>query len=304
MHYFRFLMSNKEASAVAPESKRIAQLRNHLAKTIPKFPNDQQTLARLEAKSLSSIFLDYINWAIRLVPQRQRAVFIEPTLTSDPRWKSLSNEVKTLLGKVRSGENINPHLSLRAFKNGFTPNSSIAAPFTDRWEDKDFFLNTMGYHHFHLSQVMEAAGHAKRTDEVLFAQVTKEHFHAIGLFDHSVFEASDHATQTMTTERSRLWEIYERRSSVGRRPGTVYVQNPITTSGHSLFHSKLAMEYAQIVHELDPKLDSFTTRADMFSNLPHEIAKAMKLSWHIEYLDLGILDKTTSTFYVLQYGPT
>jgi len=162
----------------------------------------------------------------------------------------------------------------------------------------------MGYHHLHLSQIIEKAGHAKRTDEVLFAQVTRDHFHAISLFDHSVFEISDHATQLITAERSRLWRIYERRNSIDRKPGAVYIQSPITTSGHALFHSQLAMEYARIVYELDPKLDSLAGRAEIFQTVPHEVIKAMKLSWHLQYLDFGLLDKTTSTFFVLRYGPT
>ncbi|RYZ87833.1 MAG: hypothetical protein EOP04_10770 [Proteobacteria bacterium] len=280
------------------------QLRSTIARTIPKFPNDRQTLAILEAKSLGSIFIDYINWAFRLVPHKPRTVIIEPTLAAAPRWKALSADINAFLEKVRAGENVNPNLSLRVFKNGFTPNSSIPAPSTDTWEDKDFFLNTMGYHHFHLSQVIEKAGHAKRTDEVLFAQVTREHFHAISLFDHSVFEKSDAATQSMTAERNRLWGIYEHRNSIGRKPGTIYIENPITTSGHALFHSHLAMEYARIVYQVDPKLDSLAGRAEIFQKLPHETIKAMKLSWHMQYLDFGLLDKTTSTFFVLRYGPT
>lgn len=297
-------MSDDVKILVPPESKRVRQFRTGLVKVIPKFPNDRNTLAMLEAKSLGSIFIDYINWAFRLIPERPRAVIIEPTLTSDPRWKSLSSDVNALLNKVRSGQNINPHLSLRVFKNGFTPNSSSTAPSADKWEDKDFFLNTMGYHHFHLSQETEAAGHNKRTDEVLFAQVTKEHFYAVGLFDHSVFEPSDRATQTMTDERSRLWEIYSTRSSVGRDPGAVYIQGPIMTSGHSLYHSRMAMDYAHIVHQLDPKLDNLAARSEIFEGVPHEVIKSMKLSWHIQYLDFGLLDKTTETFYVLRYGPT
>lgn len=289
---------------MAPESKRVKQLRASLARVIPKFPNDRQTLALLEGKSLGSLFIDYINWAFRLVPHRPRTVVIESTLTSDPRWKLLSGDVKALLDKARIGDDLNPHLSLRVFKNGFTPNSSSTAPSADRWEDKDFFLNTMGYHHFHLSQVLEKLGHAKRTDEVLFAQVDKQHFRAISLFDHSVFEASDDVAQAMTAERTRLWEIYDQRLAVDREPGRIYIHCPITTSGHSLFHSRLAMEYANIVRQLDPKLDSLAARTEIFDTLPHEVVKAMKLSWHLHYLDFGLLDKATSTFFVLRHGPT
>lgn len=162
----------------------------------------------------------------------------------------------------------------------------------------------MGYHHFHLSDQIEPAGHAKRTDEVLFAQVTKEHFNAIAFFDHSVFEPTDSTSQTMTAERERLWNIYERRSSMGRKPGEIYVATPITTSGHSLAHTSLASEFSRVIHSIDPQLDDLSSRSKLFSMLPHETVKAMKLRWQLNNLDLGLFDSATSVFHVLRYGPT
>lgn len=286
-----------------PESKRVKQFRLTIAKQIPKFPNDRQTLSVLEAKPLPSLLLAYTNWAYRLIPPRPRKVSIEPSLTADPRWKALGADTRALLERASRGDDLSPYLSLRACRNGFTPAVSAAST-TDKWEDKDFFLITMGYHHFHLSQVIEAAGHAKRTDEVLFAQVTKQGFNAIGFFDHSVFEPTDPTSQTMTAERERLWSLYEQRSSMGRKPGEVYVANPITTSGHSLAHTRLASEFTRVIQSIDPQLDDLSSRAALFNMLPHETVKAMKLRWHLNYLDLGLLDKSTAVFHVLRYGPT
>ena len=284
------------------ESKRIKQFRLGVSKIIPKFPNDQATLAILEAKPLGSLLIAYANWACRLIPVRPRNIIIEPTLTADPRWKKLAEDTKALLERVRQGEDLNPNLSLRVFRNGFTPAASNIAQTTDRWEDKDFFLNTMGYHHLHLSQLIEKAGHAKRTDDVLFAQVTKDRFHAIGFFDHSVFESIDSASTTMTAERERLWGIYEKRSSLGRKPGEIYISTPITTSGHSIYHTSLAGKFASVINLIDHKLDDLSSRSEVFADVPYEVVKAMKLKWHLNYLDLGLLDKTTSIFYVLHYG--
>lgn len=285
------------------ESKRVRQFRLAIAKQIPKFPNDRQTLSVLEAMHLSSLLLAYTNWAYRLIPPRPRKVTIEPSLTADPRWKVLGTDTKALLERASRGDNLNPYLSLRAFRNGFTPAASNASPATDKWEDKDFFLITMGYHHFHLSQVIEVAGYSKRTDEVLFAQVTKDRFNAIGHFDHSVFESTDSRSQTITAERERLWSIYEQRNSMGRKPGEVYIANPITTSGHSLAHTSLASEFTRIIKSIDPKLDDLSSRSVLFSMLPHETVKGMRLQWHLNYLDLGLLNRATSTFHVLRYGP-
>ncbi|MFA6163913.1 MAG: hypothetical protein WC685_10840 [Methylobacter sp.] len=284
------------------ESKRLKQFRLAIAKNIPKFPNDRETLAVLEAKPLGSLLIDYTNWAYRLIPPRPRKVTIEPTLTADRRWKMLAVDTKALLERASRGDDLTPYLSLRAVRNGFTPASSNTASFTDKWEDKDFFLIVMGYHHLHLSQLIEATGHAKRTDNMLFAQVTRDKINAIGFFDHSVFESTDPISQTMTAERERLWEIYDRRSSIGRKPGEVYVSNPITTSGHSLNHTSIASEFARIINSIDPRLDDLSSRSEIFSMLPHKTVKAMKLNWHLHYLDLGLIDRTTSTFHVLRYG--
>lgn len=293
------------SQTVAPiGSKRLRQFQLGIAKIIPKFPNDRETLAILNAKPLASLLIDYVNWAFRLIPPRSRTVTIEPTLTADHRWKALAEDTNALLERARRGDDLNPNLSLRAFRNGFTPASSNTAPFTDKWEDKDFFLNTMGYHHLHLSQEVETAGHAKRTDEVLFARVTRKAFSAIGFFEHSVFDQMDRASQTMTAERERLWQIYDRRNSAGMAPGQVYISNPIATSGHSLYYTRLAIEFAQVIHAIDYKLDDLSSRTEVFSTVPYQKVKAMKLRWHLNYLDLGLIDKTTSTFHVLRYGPS
>ena len=288
---------------VSSESKRIKQFRLGIAKAIPKFPNDAKTLAILEAKSLGSLLIDYVNWAYRRIPPRPRKVTIEPTLTVDPRWKALAADTKALLERVRNGEDINPNLSLKAFYNGFTPASSSAATPADKWEDKDFFLTTTGYHHLHLSALIEAKGYAKRTDVVLFAQVTRDNFNAIGLFDHTVFESADASTKTMTAERERLWGIYEYRNSFGREPGKVYISNPIATSGHSIFSVRLAGDYARIVDSVDQKIDDLSSRLELFKDLPYEKVSAKTLEWNLNYLDLGLHDKKSSVFYVLRYGP-
>lgn len=281
-------MSTDVQKVVQPESKRIKQFRLGVVKIIPKFPNDQATLAILEAKPLGSLLIDYVNWAYRLIPPRPRKVIIEPTLTADPRWKMLAADTKALLERVHQGDDLNPNLSLRVFRNGFTPTASNISPTTDRWKDKDFFLNTMGYHHLHLSQFIETAGHAKRTDDVLFVQVTREKFHAIGFFDHSVFEPTNSVSLTMTAERERLWGIYEKRSSLGRKPGEVYISRPIATSGHAIYHARLAGEFARVINLIDHKLDDLSSRTEVFNDVPHEAVKAMKLKWHLNYLDLGL----------------
>lgn len=285
------------------ESKRVKQFRKELINTIPRFPNDRHSLKELESRSLGSLMLNYVTWVSRLIPVRPRKVSVEASLLADPRWPVLADSVCALLEKFQEGKNINPHLSLRVLRNGYTPAASSTDPNCDRWADKDFVLTTMGYHHLHLSHVMEPAGYFKRTDVVLFVEVTREHVHAIGLFDHSVFDPISAHPPKISLERQRLWEIHDHRLSSGMKPGAVYIHNPIATSGHALRHTKLASDYAYLVGFYDPKLDKLDERVEAFESISFEVVRAMKLSWHIEHLDFGLFDKTTSTFYVMKYGP-
>ena len=175
-------------SNIASESKRIKNLKSIIIKLIPKFPNTKETKRILEQKSLPSLFIDYINWASRYVPLRRRTISIEPTATNDPRWCALRTEIDAFLFKVRNGEDLTPHLSLQAHKQGFTPAAGLTGPNVDKWADKDFLLNVMGFHHFHLGTSIEAAGHVMRTDDVLFAEVTRDTFNVVAIFNHSVFD--------------------------------------------------------------------------------------------------------------------
>jgi hypothetical protein len=285
------------------EPKRVRQLRAEIIKQIPRFPNNRETLQMLQSKDLRSLLLDYLNWCSRFVPPRQRMVKIEPTLTADRRWKMLRADAKALLEKVTLGEDLRPYMSLGASRYGFTlPVGTENGP-VDSWEDKDFLLIVMGYHHFHLSQIIEQGGHTKRTDVVLFAQVTRQKFEAIAFCDHSVFDKPRSDTRLMTPERERLWKLFDRRSSLGVMPGTVYVRNPIASSGHSLGHVELARSYARTIVAIEPKLDSLSSRLELFSSISPKQVKAMKLRWHLNYMDLGLLDTETSTFHVFHYGP-
>jgi hypothetical protein len=138
---------------------------------------------------------------------------IAPEMLNQPTWGEHAIEVEVLLKKVERGEDLNPHLSLLPHDRGVTARTSRQdATAEDKWSEKDFLLHGMNYHHFHLGQKVEKRGHVERTDNVLFAEVTRGTFTVIGIFDHSVFEHQ--------TSRRRLWELRDRISLRGRPPGT------------------------------------------------------------------------------------
>jgi hypothetical protein len=285
------------------ESKRIKKLRAEIVKAIPRFPNDKASLQALEKKSLTSLFVDYANWAIRYVTPRPRQVQIETTASSDPRWQSLSNEITAFLNKVAQGGDLTPHLSLEPHTRGFTPAASTTGPGADRWADKDMLLNVMGYYHFHLGMTIESAGHATRTNDVLFAAVTRDVFEVVGVFDHSVFEMRSDPTAVISAERQRVLRIFEDRAIRDAPPGSIVIPTFMAMSGHSLQMTRKAQDYVHVLGEIDPKLDDVSYVKDLYDKAGIPAPAKPKLRWQMDFLKLGIFDDATGAYFVFRDGP-
>jgi hypothetical protein len=191
------------------ESKSIKKFKDILIKSIPFSPNNEQTKKELLGQSISSVMLHYIHWAYRLVPQRSRKIIIEPYVTADHRWHHLKNKIHPFLSKAIAGEDLTPYLSLQVRRKGYVPAIKIENSSVGRWEDKDLILNTMGFHHFHLGEKINFKDIAERTDDVLLAKVSRDIFHCIGIFNHSVFESPEDESHAMNGERERLWRIFD-----------------------------------------------------------------------------------------------
>ncbi len=284
------------------ESKRVKNLRDTLIKQIPRSPNNKQSLKELQSKSLTDLLIVYANWVVRYITPRQRKVVIEPTANKDPRWNTLYDKISSFLQKVESGKDLTPHLSLDVHKKGFSPASSGTCPDTDKWADKDFLLNVMGYHHFHIGDKQEDKNHVERTDDVLFAEVNRNRFRLVAIFNHSVFKTNRDITQSLTTERQRLWRIFDERSFSDVPSGSVVIPSIIMTSGHSLNIVRRVQDYINVIKEIDPKLSELNFVRELFEKSEVPIPKKYKLSWHFRFLDLGVFDETSKTYFVFRYG--
>ncbi len=279
------------------ESKRIKNFRLSLAREIPKFPNDRATKQLLEQMRLKDLLIVYMNWRLRFVRQAIRAVSIESTASTDPRWQSLSTEITVFLQRVKDGEDLTPYLSHKALTRGFTPASTAHGTSSNRWVDKDFLLYVMGLHHFHLLPMPQ------RTEDVLFVSVSRDAFEVIGIFNHDVFENDDPIA--MKSERERLWKIYEARRSRGATPGSLIIGGfgglGITMASGPLIIVMAADTYLRKISEIDPQLDDFQFLQRMFA--PGPVPKKQKFQWKMECLDLGVVEKTTDRFFTFQEGP-
>lgn len=196
-----------------------------------------------------------------------------------------------------------PYLSLKVQRQGFTPSASEPNLDCDRWADKDFLLNVMGFYHLHLGDLQTAGKNlAIRTDNVVFAQVDRSTFRAIGIFDHTVFEDADPVSLEMTKERERLWKLFEQIVAKDAPPGSIYIPSMIMTSGHNVFVVRSAQEYARVIREIDPKLDDREFVNSLFKDTGIEPPAKPKLDWHLRGADLGVFDRATSLYAVFRYG--
>ncbi len=279
------------------ESKSIKRFKDDLVKTLPFFPNNKETKEELLSQSVGSILFHYVHWALRFIPDRKRKIKINPHLTGDSRWASFKPDIEALFKKVRAGDDLTPHLSSLVHSKGYTPKDRISSGEADQWDDKDFLLNAMGFHHLHLGE-----GAGGRSDEVIFIRVTRDELHAIAIFDHSVFYSNESDEDEMTPERTRLWKIYDEITTSGMAPGTVYLSNSITTSGHPLHIHTICNQYTHILNEIDSKIEDRDFLTDIYESTSTPSPKNNKLRWCLNDLDLGLMDKD-SNFFVLRYGP-
>ena len=285
------------------QSKRIAAFQRALTKRIPRFPNDKASLQYLESKHLTDLLIIYIGWRLRYVAQRPRTVAGQPSLATDPHAAALKPNIDAFVKAVTTGDDLTPYHSLDPLTRGYTPAAEQSASITDRWADKDFMLNVMGLHHFHLGMTKEAKGHAGRTDEVLFASVSRTEFEIIGLFDHKAFQYEDDGS--MTPERTRLWNVYEARQAAGALPGQLvaggYANLGVTLSSHPTAVTQAAIRHVDIVRQIDPKLDDPQFVRTLYGDSP--VPAKPKLEWNYRDLDLGLLDRSAGFFGILEKGP-
>ncbi|SFO57886.1 hypothetical protein SAMN05444065_1384 [Pseudomonas syringae] len=286
---------------IETESKRLRRLKKDLIEAIPRFPNNKTTLLALQAMKLTDLLVAFLNWKVRLVGSRPRSVKQAHTLNFGSRAAALRPNIEAFLDAVRSGADLTHYLSLSAKSEGFTP--------ADRdhpkglWADKDFLLNIMGFHHFHLGLAKEPAGHYKRTDDVLFALVSREEFEVIGLFTHDAFEHDNNGE--MTLERRSLWAAHEKRLSQGRLPCETYIGGMagmgVTGSGAPVAIVNMAFDYVRRIKHYEKSLVDFEFAKTLYSegNIP---AKS-KFVWSFDHLDLVLLDEGAGQLVRIAKGP-
>jgi hypothetical protein len=141
-----------------------------------------------------------------------------------------------------------------------------------------------------------------RSDEVIFAYVMRDTFTAVGIFNHTVFEATTF-TSNITKERERLFKIFDERSGRDLPPGSVYVPTMITTSGHSLYFTQYAIRCTRTIQLIDPQLDRPDYIRGIYEQTRVKMPTKPKFEWALNNLDFGLWESAERNFFWMIRGP-
>ena len=242
-------------------------------------------------------------WQLRRVAVRPRRVTGVSALKTDDRYAVAGQNIAAFIRAVETGADLNPYLSRKAHRHGYVMAVDKEISDTATSIDKDFLLNVMGYHHFHLGLQKQATGLMARTDEVLMASVTRDTFRILGLFAHSVFNWS--VDDAMVPERERLWSIHDECRSEETPPGGIMLDGygglGITTAGTPTAIAINAMRQMTMIRRIDPRLDDSEYVKALFAE--HTVPTKLALEWHYNHLDFGLLNAPSGHFIVLMRGP-
>ena len=287
---------------VLDESNRFRKFRECLIKMIPRLPNDSASMKALKSKSHTDLLIVYLCWRLRHVGVRSRRVTGLSALEGDPRVKLLKPKIEAFTKAVEAGADLDPYLSKRAHREGYVMDADLENTNTATWDDKDYLLNVMGLHHFHLGLRQEAGGLMARTDEVLFAHVSHDTVDMLGLFNHSVFEWS--VDDAMAPERQKLWSIHDEYQFAQADPGAVLMSGVgglgITSSGTPTVVTMTAIRQVDLIRKTDPNLDDPKYAKDMFAEFP--VPRKLQPVWHYDHLDFGLRNEATGDFKCLMPG--
>jgi hypothetical protein len=99
-----------------------------------------------------------------------------------------------------------------------------------------------------------------------------------------------------------MWQAHEEYVTAGMKPGTVYMSNPIMTSGHPLYLIRMCDYYTSLIEDIDPKLDDRLYVNHLYEQGKKPPPSKFSFEWHFDGLDLGMLDKKSNIFFNLHKG--
>lgn len=295
---------------------RLEEFRHWLVQEIPCEPKEAR--ADLAGLSLPSLLINYMNWRDRFVPTRRRNVTTWENFMRDPRTFTSWPAINDLARRIAAGEALTPFLSKDIKRFGYVrPRAGKDGKRRGiEWSDKDYALNSFGFHHLHLSDRILLSGWARRTDALLYVSFNRESAFFLMVGDHKSFDdgtlekavadsraASGQVLKGITADpmgradRNRLQRHGMATTiPVGDKvvPGAM-----ISTAGTSIFHSNHAAQIMRYLEHEEIRLDDEAHQRELFgfANLPPP--PAPDFVWRMNDCDIGALERSTGILFEL-----
>jgi hypothetical protein len=269
---------------------------------------------------LSSLLVQYMNWADRFVPPRPRKVFAWETFT---RWGNGSRHlaaVSELKTRIIAGEDLRPFLSEQITQYGYVQ-SKIGKDGKKRgpeWGDKDYALNAYGVHHLHLGRKIRPDGWSERTKELLYVTFDRKHAGFLMVGNHASFDDGSLGQALAEAQvaaggaikgiigPARVFTPKERNllhrhgiSTFAQVGDKTVMSGMLSSAGTSIHHTSHAQRIMRMLEFYEPLLDDPMTSQAWFEAASRTQPTAPELSWRLHYGDLGVYEAKTRAFFLI-----
>ncbi|MBO9097562.1 MULTISPECIES: hypothetical protein [unclassified Rhizobium] len=276
-------------TVTSANSRRIRAFRASMIDSLPRVPNNKETLAALWDAPVREVILDFLTWRQRFVPARPRMVRFWSGGVTEQSLTALRSEILPLLKKAAAGGDLTPHLSKLVNTKGLV--LSGANP-DDQRKHLDGVLIRNGLHHFHIGTEARD-GTVARSDRLVFAHVLKDEFRVVSISDHDAFEFG-------TDEHERFFSICQNYISKDLKAGEAFMVNPVMSSGHDMQLTLFSRQCEAEIASRDPTLDDPAAIDRLYDTSPLAARpKKVRLAWHFEDLKFGLLEKQTRKFFCI-----
>jgi hypothetical protein len=274
---------------------RVKAFRKQLIDSLPRIPDNRESLAALHAMPTGRLILAYITWKMRLIPQKPRVVKFWGGGISPLQVAQAKKLLRPFLAKVRAGEDLTPHLSTLVNKTGIVLNGANPSY---KKADIDVALTRHGLHHFHVA-APSTKNPKGRSGSLVFAEVLEKEFRVVAISNHGAFKSG-------TEEQIRFLEICNAYITKDIPAGQGFLANPVMSSGHLLTATLFSDACANTMEQLDPMLDDplyiekLYRENDIYrDSVIIEKPKKPSLAWSFQDLQFGILDKSSNIFFCI-----
>jgi hypothetical protein len=305
------------------EPPRIARLRSSIAAAIPCVKrHESEARKELLAMSFDALLTRCFNWTHRFVPPRPRKINHADGFWGSPVAQSHGWAIVPLVSRIESGEDLTPFLSAQVLERGYVPQRirDKEPHQKQRWQDKDFVLNTLGIHHLHIAGVPNGKGKVPHGKELLFVEFGREAATLVyaGTHDDLYNERIPKIVAAMRAEAgftlkgmqgrnpppiSRLRRLAElggsSMTSVGDEVVPLFMH---MGDGTSLFLRRHIDRISQSLRDLEPLIDEPRWASAQFEVAGVRMPSSTRFEWKVPHTSLFLYEETSNLHF--QVVPT